>query len=103
MNTAENSNCNLTGIHSVKEFDSKANIVLLSLSIFGIVLSSLILLGSTQIFTFLAEFLSEKVFHRDFDIAKWGNTILSLISASNEFKDIIFSLGNSIGDRKIIF
>lgn len=80
MNTAENSNCNLTGIHSVKEFGSKANIVLLSLSIFGIVLSSLILLGSTQIFTFLAEFLSEKVFHRDFDIAKWGNTILSLIS-----------------------
>ena len=60
-----------------KNFSKKSEIILVSLSIFAIFISTLLVIFANQFYTIIYEILSTKVFHREFDFNKWLPSIES--------------------------
>ena len=53
-----------------KNFSKKSEIILVSLSIFAIFISTLLVIFANQCYTIIYEILSTKVFHREFYFIK---------------------------------
>ena len=60
-----------------KNFSKKSEIILVSLSIFAIFISTLLVIFANQFYTIIYEILSTKVFYREFDFNKWLPSIES--------------------------
>ena len=60
-----------------KNFSKKSEIILVSLSIFAIFISTLLVIFANQFYTIIYDILSTKVFHREFDFNKWLPSIES--------------------------
>lgn len=60
-----------------KTFSKKSEIILVSLSIFAIFISTLLVIFANQFYSIIYDILSTKIFHREFDFNKWLPSIES--------------------------
>ena len=61
----------------MNEFSRKKDITILSLSAAMLILTTILVLFSNQFISVMYAFLSQKVFHREFSLEKWGASIQS--------------------------
>ena len=64
----------------MKEFNKRTEIVLLGISVIGLIVGALLIFFSNSLLYLMETFLETKVFHREFDLSKWGDTINALLS-----------------------
>ena len=61
----------------ISSFSKKTEIILVSLSIFAIFVSTLLVIFANQFYSIIYDILSTKIFHREFDFNKWLPSIES--------------------------
>lgn len=61
----------------ISSFSKKTEIILISLSIFAIFISTLLVIFANQFYSIIYDILSTKIFHREFDFNKWLPSIES--------------------------
>lgn len=64
----------------MQAFKRKTELILLISSIIALIAGALIILLSDNLLLIMEKFLETKIFHRDFEISKWADTIYSLIA-----------------------
>lgn len=62
----------------MKEFSKKTDCILLALSIFFLIFGSIVILFSNNFVYILKDFIQNVVFHEEFDIEPWFDTLLSI-------------------------
>ncbi len=65
--------------YSLKEFSPRTDFIILFISFTLLILSCILVVFSGSMLEILGHFLEEKVFHREFNISKWKDTIYSLL------------------------
>ena len=71
-------NQNNYGFGTGRFFSQKVSVILVACSAIVLLLGTVIILNSSQFVQGLYNFLSQKVFHREFDIEKWLPTMESI-------------------------